>query len=233
MQWRMAYSEMEADELYCDHCFINQIKFVKNCGILSLIIVPIPNNQPHTGYIKAMVGLNEFDLDKIMAGCNEEEAANGKYLAESFIVRAYMNTVVITSSRILNREYPKELRRMNELISNEKSSENIKFNAMLCRANMYNLQYQFKDANRDLKVLEEKQKNSAQVYIIKSGALIQLSQQHPEFMEALSKCCKLLPNIFELQMQQVLAEVALLRTGMLRTAARIVKFDQLINRFQM
>lgn len=231
LQWQMAYSEMEANELLCDHCTRSQIKFVKNCGILDLISVPIPNNQPHTGFIKAMVGLNKFDIDKIMAGCKEEEVSKGKYLAQSFIVRAYMNAVALTSSSKCSLEYPKDLRRMNELIWDGTTSENIKFNALLCRATLYQRKLNLKAANHDLKSLEEKYKNNPQVYIIKSGALLQLSLQRPEFMEALNKCCKLLPNVLELQLQQVTAEVAQLKTSIIRTAARIVKFEQLINRF--
>lgn len=227
----MAYTEMEADELHCSHCMMSQIKFLKNCGILDLICVPIPKNQPHIGYIKAMVGMNQFDLDKIMAGCKEEEAMNGKYLAQSFIVRAYMNTVAVKSVSKFSREYPKDLRRMNMLIWDEQTPEDIKFNALLCRANMYNRRGNFKDASTELKSLEEKCKNNTLVYIVKSGALMQLSQRYPEFSEALHKCCTLLPNVYELQMQQVMTEVATLKNPLLRIGAQLTKFDQLINRF--
>lgn len=36
LQWQMAYCEMDADELYCDHCIRNQFKFINNVGILLL-----------------------------------------------------------------------------------------------------------------------------------------------------------------------------------------------------
>lgn len=232
LQWSVAYSEMEADELHCDHCISNQVRFIKNCGILDPMCVPIPNNnQPPIGYIKAMVGLKEFNVDKIMAGCKEEEAMKGDYLAYSFIVRAYMNTVAITSPSNLRREYPIDMRRINELIRDEKTPENIKFNALLCRANMYHRQFKFKEANSDLKSLEENYKNNPLVYLIKSGALMQFAQNKPEFMEPLKKCCALLPNLYELHMQRAMAEVMRSESAIIRTATRITKFEQLINRF--
>lgn len=231
LQWKMAYFEMEADELQCDHCQENQVRFVKNCGILDQITVPIPSNQPHVGYIKAMVGLKELKVEKIMAGCKEEESIKGKYLAESFILRAYMNTVAIQSPTNLNREYPKDLRRMNELIWDEKTPENIKFNALLCRANMYNRQQKFKDAESELNALEEKNRNNPLVYIIKSGALMMLSQSKPEFLGALTKCCSLIPNVVELHMQLALAEMANPTNLFLAMANPLSKLEELMTRF--
>lgn len=220
---------MEADELQCDHCQENQVKFVKNSGILDLLTVPIPSNQPHVGYIKAMVGLKELNVGKIMAGCKEEESMKGKYLSESFIVRAYMNTVAISLPSNLNREYPKDLRRMNELIWDEKTPENIKFNALLCRANMYNRQQNFKDAESELNALDEKYRNNSLVYIIKSGALMMLAHGKPEFLGALAKCCSLIPNVFDLHMQLALAEMANPANRFLGNP--LSKLEQLITRF--
>ncbi|XP_037036051.1 mitochondrial import receptor subunit TOM70-like [Bradysia coprophila] len=208
MQWKMAYLEMEAEELSCEHCIQTQLKFIKNIGILDLISVPIPNNETHIGYIKAMAGLKELNIDKIMAGCIEEEAMKGNHLAQSFILRAYMNTVAKTSPSNTKREYPKDLRRMNELILDENTSENIKFNALLCRANMYNRKGDFEEASAELKPLEKKYKNNPLVYIIKSGALLQLSQSNPKFLKELNNCCTLLPNVYELHLQLTLAEIS-------------------------
>lgn len=230
-QWQIAFSEMEAAELHCDHCVTNQIRFVKNSGILHLITVPIPDDEPPVGYLKAMVGLEELNVDKIMAGCKEEEDRKGPHLAESFIVRAYMNTVAITSPSNLDREFPKDLRRMNELIWDVSSAENIKFNALLCRANMYNRQHNFLEANRDLKTLEEEHPNNPLVYIIKSGSLMQFPQSKQQFMDALNKCCSLLPNVYELHLQQAMAEVLTSKNSSLRTAERMTKLKELINRF--
>lgn len=98
-------------------------------------------------------------------------------------------------------------------------------------ANMNNRRGNFKDANTELKSMEEKCKNNPLVYIVKSGALMQLSQSRPEFLEALYKCCTLLPNVYKLQMQQVMAEVTTLKNPLLRIGAQLSKFDQLINRF--
>lgn len=231
MQWKLAYFEMEANELYCDHCIQTQLKFIKKTGILDLISVPIPDNETHVGFVKAMVGLNELNIDKIIAGCKEEEAMKGNYLAQSYIVRAYMNTMAITSTSNLDREYPKDLRRMNEIIWDEKTPENIKFNAILCRANMYNRKGDFKEAIAELKPLEKKYKNNPLVYIIKSGALMQLSQTKPEFLKALHKCCALLPNLFELHLQLSMVELSNPINKVLGVSNPITMMQQLIDRF--
>lgn len=217
--------------MHCDHCIKTQMQFVKKSGILNLISVPIPKNRPHVGYIKAMVGLHELNADKIMAGCKEEEDMNGPYLAQSYIVRAYLNTVGVTSPSNLHHEYPIDLRRMNELIWDENTPENIKFNARLCRANMYNRQLNFAEANEDLKVLEEKYENNALVYLVKSGALMQLSQSQKHFMEALNKCCTLLPHVYELHFQQAMAGVMTHNNSIDRTAVRLTILDDLTKRF--
>lgn len=219
---------MEANELQCDHCQENQVKFIKNCGILEPLTIPIPNNQPHVGYIKAMVGLKEKNVNKIMDGCKEEEAMKGSYLAESFILRAYMNTVAISSPTNLNRECPKDLRRMNELIWDTKTPDHIKFNALLCRANIYNRQQNFKDAESELNALEKKHKDNALVYIIKSGALMMFAHGKPEYLPILSKCCALLPNVFDLHMQLVLSEMA---SPSINLQSKLNMLKQLMTRF--
>ncbi|XP_037033876.1 mitochondrial import receptor subunit TOM70-like [Bradysia coprophila] len=231
VQWKLAYFETEADELHCDHCQGNQVKFLINCGILEPLTVPIPNNQPRVGYIKAMVGLKEQNVDKIIAGCTEEETTKGTYLAESFILRAYMNAVAISSPSNISREYRKDLQRLNELIRNEKTPENIKFNALLCRANMYNRQQNFKDAQSELNALDKKHKNNRLVYIIKSGALMMLAHGKPEYLPMLSKCCLLNPNVFDLHMQLALSELANPAKAMSPMTNPFARFEQLIARF--
>lgn len=237
LQWKMAYFEMDAAELQCDHCQANQLKFIKDCGILNQITVPIPSNQPSdqpnvVGYIKAMVGLNESNVEKIMAGCKEEESMKGKYLAESYILRAYMNTVALSSPTNLDREYPKDLRRMNELIWDEKTPEKIKFNALLCRANMYNRQQKYNDAESELNAIEKKyNRNNSMVYIIKSGALMTLAHSKPEFLPALTKCCSLMPDVLELHMQLALAELADPPNPLLVISNPLYKLEEIVTRF--
>lgn len=190
-QWVSAYEEMDAAELSCDHCMKSQITFVKKCGIFDGICIPIPNNQPASGYIQAMIGLQEYDVDKIIAGCKEEEAIKGNYLAHSYILRAYTNAVINSSPTNFGQEYSNDIRRLNRIILDEECPENIKFHARLCRANLYMRKSKFKDADRDFDVLEEKHHNNALVYVIKSGAMMQLSLHKKEFIEPLKICCSL------------------------------------------
>lgn len=229
-QWQNAYVEMDADKLHCDHCMRSQMIFVKNCGIFDALSVPIPKNQAAIGYTRAMIGVNELNVDKIMGGCKEEEAIKGKHLAQSYIMRAYMNSLVLSPSNF-QKESSKDLRHLKEIISDVKSPENIKFHAILCRANFYNRIHQFGDAKRDLKSIEKKYKNSGLFHVIKSGALLQLSQSNAEFIEPLSTCCKLLPNVFELHYQRAIAITNCLSNKIVRTAARVVEFEQLISKF--
>ncbi|KAG4073018.1 hypothetical protein HA402_009437 [Bradysia odoriphaga] len=96
---------------------------------------------------------------------------------------------------------------------------------------MYNRQGNFKDAMSELNALEKKHKNNPLVYIIKSGALMMLAHGKPEYLPMLSKCCALIPNVFDLHMQLALSELANPANRMAALTNPFAKFEQLITRF--
>lgn len=213
---------MGADDLHCDHCMKRQMTFVNDCGIFDPICVPIPENGPPTGYIQAMMGVKELNVDKIMTGCKDEEASKGPYLAQSYIIRAYINSMVIASPSNFTLECSNDMRRLHGIILDEKTPENIKFHARLCHANVNFRRLKFEDANRDLELLEKKYPNNALLYVIKSGALLQLPFSHNEFFEPLKRCCLLLPNVAELHFQKALAAPP---------CRRVAQLNELIKQF--
>lgn len=222
---------MDAISLTCDDCLKQQIMVVKKCGIIDPISVPIPKNQPITGYFRAMKGFNELKLNDIMTGCEEEVSANGKYLAQSYILMAYMKVVVIASESAHPKEWLEDIQNMNDVISDTATPERLKFHAKLCRANLYNRSGLFDEAIQELKPLEDQYANNGLLHVIKCGALFQLAFKNKYFYQELKKCCQLLPNVYELQFQLLYAEskhlndpdqsIALLTTGL----------DLLIKRF--
>lgn len=95
MQLIIAYKEMGGASLFCGDCLKRHLIFVKKCGVFDPISVPIPANQPLTGYIRAMAGIRDSNVDEIMAGCEEEIDSLGMHLVRSYILKAYMDAVVI------------------------------------------------------------------------------------------------------------------------------------------
>lgn len=195
------------------------------------ISVQIPSNQPLTGYIRAMAGINEVNLDEIMTGCEEENTSKGKYLARSYILKAYMNSVVIQSPSYLKQDWHQDMQRMNEIISAAKIAENIKHQAKLCRASLYNRRGQFQDANCDLKSLEKQYTNDGLFHVIKSGALFQFALSNRNFLEPLVKCSRLLPNVYEIQFQTIRAKTNYITNPVTSTAHMLASLEHLSKRF--
>lgn len=228
-QWKKAYDEMDAASLFCDHCLKQQLTVIRECGILDPISVPIPENHSVAGYIRAMAGVKELNLNEIMAGCEEEKTSKGKYLAQSYILKSYMNSVVIQST--LTEEWHRDMQRMNAIISTATTPENIKHQAKLCRANLYNSKGQFDEANRDLKSLEKQYANSGSFHVIKSGALFQFALNNKNFCKSLAQCCLFLPNFYEIQFQKMYAEALHMNDSILRASFMVSALKSLVKRF--
>lgn len=222
---------MESVSLTCDHCLKQQITFVKQCGVLDPISVPNPGNQPVTGFLRSMKGINEVNLDEIMAGCEEEKSSDGQYLAQSYILKAYMNSVVIQSPSYLQTDWQQDMQHMNEIISAAKYTENLKHQAILCRANLYNSVGLFQVADCDLNSLEKQYTNNGLFHVIKSGALFQFALSNRNFLEPLVKCSRLLPNIYELQFQTIRAQTNYIVDPIASTAHMLASLEHLTKRF--
>lgn len=230
IQWRRAYDEMDAESLFCDHCLKQQLIFVKKCGIFDPITVPIPTeNKSLTGYVRAMAGVKELNIDEIMAGCEEEIMSNGIYIPQSYILKAYMNSVVIRSPSTL-KEWPQDMKHMDAIVSSS-TNENLKHQAKLCRANLYNSRGQYRDADLDLKSLEKQYGSTGHFHVIKSGAVFQFALNNVNFLEPLVECARLLPGVYELQFQVVYAKSKSMTDPDSSIMFMIYSLEKLIQRF--
>lgn len=227
---------MDAASLYCDHCLKQHMLFVKRCGVFDPISVPIPDqpeNQPWTGYIRAMAGIKELNIPEIMAGCDEEIASNGEYLAQSYILKAYMNSVVIQSPTTLTDDLRHDMQHMNDIISDATLPEAVTHQAKLCRANLHNRKGEFAEANRDLQSLKEQYGNTGLFHVIKSSALFQYALKNEDFIDSLATCSEFLPNVYELQFQVVYAKSNSIVDQLASTTFMMCSLEELIKRFPL
>ncbi|KAG4077531.1 hypothetical protein HA402_002958 [Bradysia odoriphaga] len=236
IQWRKAYDEMDAASLFCDLCLNRHMRFVKNCGVFEPISVPVPDNpksQPWTGFIRAMVGIKNLNIPEIMAGCDEEIVSKGKYLAQSYILQAYMSSVVIQSPATVNDDLQRDMQRMNDIISDVTIPETVKDQAKFCRANLNNRNGRFIEADRDLKSLEDQYGNTGLFNVIKSCALFQFALRDESFFKSLEKCAKILPDVYELQFQLIRAKSNYISDELASLAFMMRSLENLIKRFPL
>lgn len=204
--------------------------------MFELISVPISDNsenQSRTGYIRAMAGLKALNIPEIISGCDEEIAAKGEYLAQSYILQAYMSSVVIQSPATIDDDWLRDVQRMNAVIADVSVPEIIKHQAMFCRANLYNRNGRFKEANRDLKSLEDQYGNTGLFHVIKSCALFQFALNNESFFDLLVKCANILPNVYELQFQVVRAKSNHLSDQLVSLSFLMYSLENLIERFPL
>lgn len=207
------------------------LMFVKKCAVFDPIIVPIPENQPLSGYIRAMAGIQELKLDKIMAGCEEEITSMGFYLDRSYILKAYMNSAVIQSPA--KEDLQQDMRRMNQIISSVNSPAKIKHQSKFCRVSLYHHKCKFLEAENDLSSLEDRYGNTGLFHVIKSGALFQFVLKHQSCFESLAKCSELLPEVYELQRQIVYSKANNINDQLAATAFMISSLEELVKRFPL
>lgn len=236
MQSKKAYAEMDAESLFCDFCLKKQMLFVKKCGVfdpISVLIPENPENRPVTGYIRAMVGIKELNIPETMSGCDEEISSKGKYLAESYILKAYMDSVVLQTPTTVIEDSEQAMERMNDIILDETVPEKVKHQAKFCRVNLYNRKREFEAADCDLQSLKDEYGNTGLFHVIESSTLFLFALHDEDFFESLVECANALPNVYELQFQVVYAKSNYIRDPLASATFMLRSLENLIERFPM
>lgn len=152
------------------------------------ITITFSSDLAPVGYVRAMNGLTNMNIDEIILGCNEEMSKRGEYFAQSCILHGYMKTVVF-----LYEPETIDLLQLNDIMFDKETPLTIQFSAILCRAHM---NYQICDCA--LNTLATELPDNGLVYIVKSGMLTkQRVISSVERYKGLRRCCLLLPNFYE------------------------------------
>lgn len=187
------------------------LRRLKESGILEDILTPIGDNSTEKGYFRAMMGLNELDVDHFESGCIEEISQKGAHWIECQILMAYLHTNGVARPSVCSKDA--EILRS---IARDKETPAKLYNSLqLCLANlimklhMHELdnavetellggtpqQKFWQEAVNEL-VKIEKFCAQEKIYIIKSGVLIDgiTTEPNDKFMRNLKLLCKLMPN---------------------------------------
>lgn len=213
-------------------CMKRQMMFVKECGVFDAIMVSIPSDESLiTGYRRAMVGLKELNVDEIMAGCKEEITSKGTYLAQSFILDAYVTSMIIQDPFARETSLFEAMQRMNSIISDANIPDKIKHQAKFCRANLYMRIRQFSEANCDLKSLESLYGETGLFHVIKSCAIYTFALNDERFYEPLLKCAAILPDVFDIHLKVLQATLLTIHDSTASRNFLVSSLEGLVMRF--
>lgn len=195
--------------------------------ILDDILVPIGNKSTTKGYLRAMKGLKEFQLEEVRAGCREEISSKGQYLIEGRILLAYMD-----SHSGISENDSKEL---HALMHNSKLTQKQTINVKLAIGNfsmdMFICQVQLqqyalaKKTHRFMRnivdPLERFLKDKHKIYLIKGGVFHRDLYQNADiiskcsdwsdnqYLDDLRKCCDLMPSFYVPHLKLAMVEYTL------------------------